>query len=486
MQEPLHANQQVWPGLVAPLLLVLQQGDEVDLHAQLGSARMLSIITNEQHPSEMPQAVLQQLLQHLPGLLAAACCSRRMPLPVNLARLAAAATAYGAEQGTLQPEQLQPVLQSLVQSVDARTALKTGAVIAQLTNNEHVRVQLYEQAATQLPALLQTLEKPWHYPGPPALRITAAAYRSASLRQALRENAGQVLAALRQLLDSIVKKPEIYLTACGPAVRDIMHTLQWMLWEPVDGQAPAAAAAAAGPGIEVGEMGAVPQLLWPPHNVQLLGQPELLDCMIVLAGHMDSAAFAMRFVSRIVAASEEAAVLLAPRRMQLVAAAVGMLAAGLEQLRQQQAPGDEGSGPHGRAYRSLVQLLQCMAPLSARREGLLVLAPHVQALRHAAAALQHGVSEHALQQMRLTQQQVIACRQWAEQTPAAAAAALQETTAQHAAAIFRQESILIENVAPAYGEPRAFAVALNGFVRAAARVEHLQQLLLLAGVEAGG
>jgi hypothetical protein len=227
-------------------------------------------------------------------------------------------------------------------------------------------------------------------------------------------------------------------------------------------------------------------LHWPPHNVQLLQHPGLLDCMLMLATRLDSAAFAMQFVSRIVAASEEAAVLLLPQRMQLVAAAVEALATRSEQLRQQQGPGGAASGRHFLAYKSLVQLLQCMTPLSASRQGLLVLAPHAQVLQSAAAALQHALPAEALRRTGLRFQQVLVCMQWAEQTAAAAVSALQETTAEYAAAAQRQRWILIENVAPMYGsDRRAFAVAMNGFVRASVPVEHLEQLLDLAGVVAG-
>jgi hypothetical protein len=228
-------------------------------------------------------------------------------------------------------------------------------------------------------------------------------------------------------------------------------------------------------------------LYWPPHNLQLLVQPELLDCMIVVASRMDSAAFAMEFVRRIVAESDGGAVLQAPQRMQLVAATVEALAAGLEQSRQKHGQAAEIVSDHFcNACRSLVQLLQCMAPLSVRREGVLVLVPHAQALQHAAAALRHDLSSNALYHMELTQQQVVACSQWAQQTAAATVVALQATTAQYAEAAFRQRCILIDDVAPMYGaDPRAYAVAMNKFVCAAVRVEQLQQLLLLAGVEAG-
>jgi hypothetical protein len=75
--------------------------------------------------------------------------------------------------------------------------------------------------------------------------------------------------------------------------------------------------------------------------------------------------------------------------------------------------------------------------------------------------------------------------QWAEQATAAAVSALQETKAEYAEAARRQRWILFDDVAPAYGiDRRAFAEAMDGFVRATARVEHLEQLLLLAGVDA--
>jgi hypothetical protein len=194
----------------------------------------------------------------------------------------------------------------------------------------------------------------------------------------------------------------------------------------------------------------------------------------------------MLFVSRIEAASEESAVLLSPQRMQLVAAAVEALAADSEQVRQKQGPGGAESGRHFYGYKSIVQLLQCMTPLSASREGLLVLASHAELLQTAAAALQNALSAEALRWMRLRFREVMDCKQWAEQTAAAAVSALQETKAEYAEAIRRQRWVLTRDVAPVYGDDiRTFDVALDGFVRVSSRVEHLQQQLLLAGVVAG-
>jgi hypothetical protein len=257
--------------------------------------------------------------------------------------------------------------------------------------------------------------------------------------------------------------------------------------------------------------------------MQLLSQPELLDCMLVLASRMDSVSFAMQFISRIAAASEGAAILVARQRMQLVAAAVEALLQGLERWKQQQqqmelvqqqvavaaapaaaAQDDADSGDESddddddwpwpapaepaaerSAYNAVVQLLQCMMPLSDRRQGLLVLAPHAQVLQAAAAMLQYVMSPEALRLMRLTVRQVAACRQWAEHTSAAAAAALQQTKAEYADAILRHRCILIEYVAPVFADSCAFAAALIKFVAATSLVEQLEQQLLLAGVEVG-
>jgi hypothetical protein len=465
----------------------------------------------------MQPAVLQQLLQHLPDLLLAACSDNRMHVFVNLAALAAVVAAHEEEQGNLQPQQLQPVLQALVQSASAGTGGRAMSVIYQLMRNAQVRVQLCEQAATQLPALLDVMDRSWAA-CTAVLQITSAAYHSTALQQALREHAGEALAALQQQLDGVIKAAQsndnaLFIDSCRLTVNNIQYTLLWLLWESNGGQAAAAAggagieqemaaglllqaavgAAAAAAGADfIRELGnalllsAGCTLHWPPHNVQLLQHPALLDCMLMLATRLDSAAFAMLFVSRIVAASEEAALLLSPQRMQHMAAAVEALAAGSEQLRQQQGPGGAGSGTHCHMYKSLVKLLQCMTPLSASRKGLLVLTPHAQVLQTAAAALQHELSEDALFWMRLDSQQVLACRQWAEQTAATAVTAMQETTAEHAEAVRLQRWTLFHHIAPAYGaDMRAFAVAMNRFVRATARVEHLQQLLLPAGVVAG-
>jgi hypothetical protein len=150
VKELLLANQHVWPELEAPLLLlVLQQGDEVDKSVQHISGTWLSVIINGRHPSEM-----QQLLQHLPSLLLEACHDRTMHRLENQADLAAVVAAHAAEQGNLQPEQLHPVLQALVQSSDERTASAASRVIGKLMLNAQVRVKLCEQAATQLSGLL--------------------------------------------------------------------------------------------------------------------------------------------------------------------------------------------------------------------------------------------------------------------------------------------------------------------------------------------
>jgi hypothetical protein len=376
---------------------VLQHRDEDGRNAQICSDAWLALITNEQHPIEMQQAVLQRLLQHLPGLLLTACRKHGMRMFVDQAALAAVVAAHAAEQGSLQPQQLQPVLQSLVHSVDAGTASAARSVIRQLMLDAQVRVQLCEQAATQLPALLGVMDRSWAT-WTAILDITAAAYYSAALQQALQEHAGEVLAALQQQLAEMMEAPRT--NGADPwrlVLPEIKHSLLWLLWDSHSVQAIARA------GIER-DMGAALLLppgctlwiLWPPHNVQLLQHPALLDCMLMLATRVDSAAFAMQFVSRIVAASEEAAVLLSPQRMQLVAAAVEALATGAEQLRQQQRPGEAGSFRLCTVYKSLVQLLQCMFPLSASRQGLLALEPHAQVLQTAAAcAVSRGAAMDA-------------------------------------------------------------------------------------------
>jgi hypothetical protein len=228
---------------------------------------------------------------------------------VDLAAIAAVVAAHEAEQGSLQPEQLQPVLQSLVQSVDGGTASSAMSVIGHLmrSGSAQVRVQLLEQAATQLPALLAAMNRNWAT-STAILQMTAAAHHSKALRQALHEHAGEAMEALQQLLDGMKQ------AALGQArsnggdddyermdpwrflVSDMKCSLLWLLWEPNDGHAAAAAAAAAGAAAagfaaapagfarELGNelmlpTGCTLQCGHPPHNAQLLQHPALLDCI---------------------------------------------------------------------------------------------------------------------------------------------------------------------------------------------------------------
>ncbi|KAF6263921.1 hypothetical protein COO60DRAFT_1634841 [Scenedesmus sp. NREL 46B-D3] len=362
MKEMLLANQHVWPELVAPLLLVLQQGEAVDDCGQFATAQMFSIITKGDQRSAEQQAVLQQLVQQLPQLLEAMCLSRRM-----------------------------------------------GLVLAAVQK----AVERMREADRRVPVLVK-------------------------------------------------------------------QTLVWVLWEPAVGQLEAAAGLRDEISVEV-PLPAGCTLHWPPGNVQLLDQPELLECMLVLAARTDSVMFALKCVKRVVAASVGAPWLspsacrawllqsqcslqvLRRLQQQQVAGATGGAAEAAEQdgkVSEDEA-GDVEAGAvtlasdaERLAYISFVQL-QCIAPMSSSRGGLLVLAPHAHVLRQAAALLQRAPAAEALQLMQLTVQQVAASKRWARQAVAAAAAALEETKAQHADAAREMRCIITENVAPARNDRRS-------------------------------
>jgi hypothetical protein len=185
-------------------MLVLQHPQhDCPHHLQQAAAHMLYCIACEL--SEQQAEVLQQLGEHLEWLLSNVC-SDRFP---QLSGAAAAAVAHAEKQ-----LQLQQILQALLQPSytcgeapdTAAAGTATGAVAAaaaavarvkQLLQRGHTRALLCHLAAQQLPSLLQAAASDLDV-AVAVFEITYQANNTAALRRAMREHAGEVLAAVHQ------------------------------------------------------------------------------------------------------------------------------------------------------------------------------------------------------------------------------------------------------------------------------------------------
>jgi hypothetical protein len=397
-------------------------------------------------------------------------------------------------------DQLLHLLQYSSEGRESRSWLL--GVLVELLSHAEVGLQLCDKAAMQLPDLLDTAQYSSSYITAAAvMHITAAAAGSDSLRHALRQHAAQVLAVVQRPVNArrrISMKLRRYHAA-------VIHTILWMLWDPVfDEPAAAPAAAAEAAAVAVADFLAklalearVPagHLQWPPVNMQLLQRPEFLDCMLALLS--GPTPFAVLFLERIVALQGGAAVLATPQRMQRIAEAAEVLVQALQRAappppQQQQQQGAFQAGwaaaeahllaQEGKeALRSVVQLLEFCMAMFANRQGLLALAPHTDMLQRAAAALQLVPAAWSSGRRLPTEEQVAACRNWAEGTAATAAAALQEAEEEYAEAYKKLTYVLVHELAPARAQPRSFIKAAYKFGAVASRVVELQQLLVLAG-----
>ncbi|WIA34552.1 hypothetical protein OEZ86_012874 [Tetradesmus obliquus] len=196
--------------------------------------------------------------------------------------------------------------------------------------------------------------------------------------------------------------------------------------------------------------------------------------------------FARQFLAQICGVEVRAVLLKSPGQVHHLAPFAAAVLQALQRARWQH---DAAAGRV--LYGCIVQLLQSMMPLSGSRQGLVALAPHTQLLSKAANVLQSAPAAFAGE---FSAQQEAACTDWAEQTAAAAAAALQEAKAQHAEALIKRMDTLVSGVAPAHVALRRSGqqqqhVALHKFIAAAvefgmwaAREEQLKELLQLAHV----
>jgi hypothetical protein len=314
-------------------------------------------------------------------------------------------------------------------------------VIKELLSDDEVCLQLCNQAAAQLPALLAAIQGRKYSSVKAVLHITAAADCSASLRQAMRQYAAQVLAAVQHVAQ-VQDRSQLYEAA--------KRTILWLLCNPASDQ-PAAAAAAVGniDGddaaafiVKLAHEAQVPaaHLQWPPVNIQLLQQPEFLDSMLQLVSGPTS--FALLFLERSVAAQGGAAVLATSQRMQRIAAAAEAFLQAVQHAAQPPSPPRQAEGYYARlaaahahlieqkgkdGLRSAVQLLEFASAMFTSKKGLIGLAAHTDMLQKAAAVLQLVPAAWMSAFRMPSEQQVAACMEWAEATAAAAAVALQET-----------------------------------------------------------
>uniref|UniRef100_A0A383VL03 Uncharacterized protein n=1 Tax=Tetradesmus obliquus TaxID=3088 RepID=A0A383VL03_TETOB len=317
-----------------------------------------------------------------------------------------------------------------------------------------------------------------------------------AVRQELRKYAPQLPAAAQGLVE---RRPDLWSSKWSwssraapnswmnmPSLADIKRCLAWLLWEPVFDQ-PASAAAGSGQ-LLASELPPGCSLQWLPGSMQLL-TPELLHCLMALAGSSDSefSSFARQFLAQICGVEVRAALLKSPQQVHHLAPFAAAVLQAMQRARWQH---DAAAGRV--LYACVVQLLQSMMPLSGSRQGRVALAPHTQLLSKAATVLQSAPAAFAGE---VSAQQEAACTDWAEQTAAAAAAALQEAKAQHAEALIKRMDTLVSGVAPAHVALRRSGqqqqhVALHKFITAAvefgmwaAREEQLKELLQLAHVD---
>jgi hypothetical protein len=140
----------------------------------------------------------------------------------------------------------------------------------------------------------------------------------------------------------------------------------------------------------------------------------------------------------------------------------------------------------------IIALLECLMPLATSQQGLLALAPHVQLLQAAAAAL--PVEVPGLQASEQQQQQ-LACRLWAKKTAAAVLAALKQEHRQaydQLCCEIRSAAAECSAAAQAATQqeqqqpPTRAVVSTERLAAASAEVTRLEHLLQLAGLSLNG
>ncbi|WIA34049.1 hypothetical protein OEZ86_012428 [Tetradesmus obliquus] len=329
--------------------------------------------------------------------------------------------------------------------------------------------------------------------------ITSSVQDSAeqqAVRQELRQHAAQVLAAVQA---SAERREAAAAATFWKA--DFRYSLLWLLWEP-DFPRPFAGAApegiTSGLGCDLARQVDLPpgcSLRWLPGSSQLMHQPQLLDCMLALAGCSGYTSFARPFVKRILDAQGDAALLATLQRMRRVAVAAEAYLQALEPAVRKLQSGERFGAPPG--YGHTMQLLQWMKPMSGSRRGLMALAPHTQLLSRVAAVLQFTPADWEAKWFEdgteLSAQKVAACKKWLEETAAAAATASRETKEQYPEARRKMMDALVNEVAPVYAELRGsgeqqqdvqhkfVTAAVEAGVLASCVAEH-EELLQLAGV----